>query len=58
MSVLVKKLNEPYFKLFTKGSPEKIKELCNNDTIPKDFQIKIEKYAIVSYLNIIFSRKD
>ena len=43
LSVLVKNLNENYFKIFCKGSPERIKEICDKNTIPNDFD-KVYKY--------------
>lgn len=53
MSVLVKNVNEPYFKVYTKGknyfysgSPEKIKELCRPDTIPSNFGSILSKYTM------------
>ena len=45
MSTLVKNVNEPYFKAFCKGSPEKIKELCKPDTIPTNFNEILSKYT-------------
>ena len=37
LTVLVKNLHDNYFKIFSKGSPEKIKEICDKSTIPNDF---------------------
>ena len=37
MSVITKNVNEEYYKIFCKGSPEKLKELCIPETIPADF---------------------
>lgn len=34
MSVIVKNESEDIFKLYTKGSPEKLRELCKSETIP------------------------
>jgi len=45
MSVIVKNLNEPYFKVFCKGSPEKIKELCKPETIPANFNDVLSGYT-------------
>ena len=43
VSVLVKNANNNYYKIFCKGSPEKIKEICDNNTIPQNYN-KIYKY--------------
>lgn len=45
MSTLTKNVNEPYFKAFCKGSPEKIKEICKPDTIPANFNNILTKYT-------------
>jgi cation-transporting ATPase 13A2 len=45
MSVIVKNLNEPFFKVFCKGSPEKIKELCKPETIPENFNEVLSGYT-------------
>ena len=37
MSVIVKNINEKNYKIFTKGSPEAIKNLCRKETIPNNF---------------------
>lgn len=49
MSTIVKNVNEPYFKAFCKGSPEKIKELCKPDTIPSNFNEILSKYTTKGY---------
>ena len=45
MSVIVKDVNDQHYKFFCKGSPEKIKELCQPDTIPSDFNEQLIKYT-------------
>jgi cation-transporting ATPase 13A2 len=45
MSVLTKNVNEPHFKAFCKGSPEKIRELCKPNTIPSNFNDILNKYT-------------
>ena len=57
MSVIVKNSNEDYYKLFCKGSPEKIKELCKNDTIPKDFNDVLKKYTTKGFRVLALSFK-
>jgi cation-transporting ATPase 13A3/4/5 len=57
MSVITKNSNEDYYKLFCKGSPEKIKELCKNDTIPKDFNEILKKYTTKGFRVLALSFK-
>lgn len=45
MSTLVKNVNEPYFKAFCKGSPEKLIDLCKPETIPTNFNEILSKYT-------------
>lgn len=46
MSVIVKNLQEEdQFHLHVKGSPEKLRELCKQDTIPEDFHKSLNFYA-------------
>ena len=45
MSVIVKDPNEDYYKIFCKGSPQKIKELCLSETIPDNFNEILKKYS-------------
>lgn len=45
MSVIVKSFNEENYKVFTKGSPEKILELCRSETIPSNFNESLNKYT-------------
>ena len=45
MSVIVQNTKEDYFKIFCKGSPEKIEKLCKSDTIPKNFNKVLRKYT-------------
>ena len=49
MSVIVKDINENYFKIFCKGSPEKIKKLCLTETIPIKFDETFNYYAAKGY---------
>ena len=49
MTVIGKNLNENYFKAFCKGSPEKIKELCNPSTIPLNFEEVLNSYTTKGY---------
>ena len=45
MSSLVKNLGKSTFTCYCKGSPEKIKELCQPKTIPKDFNEQLNHYT-------------
>ena len=49
MSVVCKNSNEKYFKVFVKGSPEKIKELCKQESIPKNFDDILNDYTLKGY---------
>lgn len=45
MSVIVKNMNEDFFKIYCKGSPEKIRELCKAETIPSNYNKILTKYT-------------
>ena len=49
MSSLVKNLSQPNFTCYCKGSPEKIKELCQPKTIPADFIQQLNFYTSRGY---------
>ena len=49
MSVITKNVNENYYKVFCKGSPEKLKELCMPETIPANFNDILNNYAIKGF---------
>ena len=49
MSVITKNVNENYYKVFCKGSPEKLRELCLPETIPENFNDTLNKYAIKGF---------
>ena len=49
MSVVTKNVNEPYFKCFVKGSPEKIKELCKPISLPPNFNEELNKCTSQGY---------
>ena len=49
MSTISKNLNEDYFKVFCKGSPEKVKELCKPQTIPQNFDKILNSYTRKGY---------
>jgi cation-transporting ATPase 13A2 len=58
MSIIVKKSNDTKFKLFVKGSPEKIFELCLKDSIPANFHIMLDFYAQKGYRVLAFAIKN
>ena len=45
MTIIGKNLNENFFKAYCKGSPEKIKGLCNPSTIPASFDETLNTYT-------------
>ena len=49
MTVICKNINENYFKVFCKGSPEKIKKLCKQETIPSKFNDILDFYTSKGY---------
>ena len=57
MSVIVKNNCEDFFKIFAKGSPEKIKEMCREETIPNNFTEILSKYTKVSSNNLKFKER-
>ena len=58
LTVLVKNLNQNYFKIFCKGSPEKIKEICDPKTIPSDFNEVYKYYSSKGFRIIGMAFKD
>ena len=49
MTVIGKNLNENFFKVFCKGSPEKIRDLCDISTIPGNFDEILNSYTTRGY---------
>ena len=45
MSVIVKSMNDKRIRVHVKGSPEKLRELCRPETIPKSFVKILDFYA-------------
>ena len=50
MSVIVRNLSEDKFRLYVKGSPEKMREICKPETIPKEFHRVLDFYSRVKFL--------
>ena len=57
MSVIVKDVNDKEYKIFCKGSPEKIKELCMPNTIPNNFNEELTKYTSKGFRVLAMSVK-
>jgi magnesium-transporting ATPase (P-type) len=49
MVVICKNISENFFKVFCKGSPEKIKELCDPSTIPESYDETLNIYTTRGY---------
>ena len=47
MSVIIKDSTENNFCIYVKGAPETIRELCNPNTIPKNFHNTLTLYTQV-----------
>jgi len=58
MSVIVRKLGMRNFTVFTKGAPEKIEELCLEDTIPEDFHARLQELTVSGYRVIAMAAKE
>jgi len=57
MSVIVRKLGKRNFTVYTKGAPEKIEELCVEDSIPEDFHVKLQELTVSGYRVIALAEK-
>ncbi|XP_014273142.1 polyamine-transporting ATPase 13A3 [Halyomorpha halys] len=49
MSVITRRLGAGAFTLYCKGSPEMIQSLCDNKTVPSDFETELEEYTREGY---------
>ncbi len=58
MSVLAKTLNSDHLDVYTKGAPEKIAELCRQETIPANFNELLQKYTANGYRVIALAGKE
>ena len=58
MSVICKNDFDQEYRAFVKGSPEKILELCNRESIPHDYQQVLTEYTQEGYRVIALSYKD
>jgi len=57
MSTIVKNIPETNFLCFCKGSPEKISELCNENTLPENFNEVLNKYTSKGFRVLALSCK-
>ena len=46
MSVITRSLGDKQFHVYVKGAPEKIIDLCRQDSIPKNFQNLLSTYTL------------
>ena len=58
MSVVCKNEFDASFKAFVKGSPEKIRELCIESTLPTNYEEVLAKYTMMGYRVIALSVKN
>lgn len=49
MAVITRKISDKHFNVYCKGSPEMIATLCRPETIPTDFNEKLNYYAQQGY---------
>lgn len=57
MSVIVRKLDAPYFEYYCKGSPEMILNFVKKETVPEDFLEVLESYTQEGYRVIALAHK-
>lgn len=57
MSVICKNTVDNKYRVFVKGSPEKISELCNPDSLPREYLRVLEEYTVEGYRVIALAQK-
>lgn len=57
MAVITRKISDKHFNVYCKGSPEMIATLCRPETIPIDFNDKLNYYAQQGYRIIAMAYK-
>lgn len=57
MSVITRKISDLHFNVYCKGSPEMIATLCKPETIPSDFNERLNYYAQQGYRIISIAYK-
>uniref|UniRef100_A0A6P7HDL0 Cation-transporting ATPase n=1 Tax=Diabrotica virgifera virgifera TaxID=50390 RepID=A0A6P7HDL0_DIAVI len=58
MSVICRDLRQPNMVAFTKGAPEKLLNMCREETIPENFLAKLAEYTAQGYRVIALGYKD
>ncbi|CAG9832357.1 unnamed protein product [Diabrotica balteata] len=58
MSVICRDLRQPHMVAFTKGAPEKLLNMCREETIPENFLSKLAQYTAQGYRVIALGYKD
>ncbi|XP_072383561.1 polyamine-transporting ATPase 13A3-like isoform X2 [Diabrotica undecimpunctata] len=58
MSVICRDLRQPHMVAFTKGAPEKLLNMCREETIPDNFLSKLAEYTAQGYRVIALGYKD
>jgi len=58
MSVIIKDLLRNEYKSFVKGSPEKIRELCLQESLPPNFDEILQVYTEKGYRVIAIAYKN
>lgn len=57
MAVITRKISDKHFNVYCKGSPEMIATLCRPETVPTDFNEKLNFYAQQGYRIIALAYK-
>jgi cation-transporting ATPase 13A2 len=57
MSVIIKSFMDSSFKTFVKGSPERIRELCSEESLPSNFDEILEIYTECGYRVLALASK-
>lgn len=57
MSVICRVLGDPSMIVFTKGAPEKLKGLCQSETLPHDFQHRLSEITAQGFRVIALAYK-
>merc|ERR1711892_1276081 len=58
MSVIVRALGGSHFTVYCKGAPEKMEELCEEGTLPVDFNTKLQELTLGGCRVIALAYKD
>lgn len=58
MAVITRKISDKHFNVYCKGSPEMIATLCRPETVPTDFNERLNYYAQQGYRIIALAYKE